>query len=333
MNNKDIELDELEKEFLDKLKGSNVPARNKNWIPKKEFMKQQLQKKKYKALKNIDIKLLIEFENDLIKEQEKEIKEKLKLINKSSKKLGLKKIKINKAIKSYEYLINVRIFKLYDDREEKKVKHHWQFESDSANTKYVIFRMLNSYKMSPSDLDFLNYTKGRFYNKHDDIEIVNSFKRAFQNSDELNDSIKDTILYFDGFIIDNTSKLEVNKYKKPKLKDIKYKNDAEKGIYSPYTNYTINPNAKLFQDIFDINYIDYLKTNYRPNCCLLTCIINKFYNRFNDTKADGTRRYKHNLTYGFLCKLLNIEEKEDNIGASINDVMPFFEKYKLICCL
>jgi hypothetical protein len=74
MNNKDIDLEELEKEFLDKLKGSNVPAQNKNWIPKKEFMKQQLQKKKYKALKNIDIKLLIELENDLIKEQEREIK-------------------------------------------------------------------------------------------------------------------------------------------------------------------------------------------------------------------------------------------------------------------
>ena len=35
------------------------------------------------------------------------------------------------------------------------------------------------------------------------------------------------------------------------------------------------------------------------------------------------------LTYSNLCKLLNIEDKEDNIGASINDVMPFFEKYKL----
>jgi len=329
MNNKDIDLEELEKEFLDKLKGSNVPAQNKNWIPKKEFMKQQLQKKKYKALKNIDIKLLIELENDLIKEQEREIKKKLKLVNKSSKKLGFKKLKINKAIKSYEYLINVRIFKLYDAREEKKVKHHWQFQSDSANTKYVIFRMFNSYKMSPSDLDFLKYTIGKFYNKHDDTKIVHAFAKAFQDSFEINNMKDDTILYFDGFIIDNTVKLEVNKYKKLKLKDIKYKNDADKGIYSPYTNYTINPNAKLFQDVFDINYIDYLKKNYRPNCCLLTCIINKFYDRFNDKKADGTRRYKHNLTYDFLCKLLNIEDKEDNIGASINDVMPFFEKYKL----
>ena len=45
MNNKDIELEKLEKEFQDKLKNTNVPKPNKNWIPKKEFMKQQLQKK------------------------------------------------------------------------------------------------------------------------------------------------------------------------------------------------------------------------------------------------------------------------------------------------
>ena len=330
MNNLDIELQELEKELQDKLKDHNILKSNKNWIPHKEFIKQQLEKKKYKALKNIDIKTLIEFENDLIKEQQNEIKQKLKQVNKAFKKLDMKKLKINKAIKSYEYLIDVKIFKLYDDNENKKVKHHWKFERDSAGTKYVIFRMFNSYKMKPpSDLDFLNYTIGKFYNIYDDIEIVHAFKRSFQNSDDLNESIKDTILYFDGFIIDNTIKLEVNKYKKPKLKDIKYKNDAEKGIFSPYTNYTINPNAKLFQDVFDINYNDYLKENFRPNCCLLTCIINKFYDRFNDTFGDGKRRYKHNLTYSHLCKLLNIEDKPDNIGASINDVMPFFEKYKL----
>ena len=51
MNNKDISLEELEKEFQDKLKGTNVPAPNKNWIPEKEFIKKQLDKKKYKALK------------------------------------------------------------------------------------------------------------------------------------------------------------------------------------------------------------------------------------------------------------------------------------------
>ena len=36
MNNKDISLEELEKEFQNKLKGTNVPTPNKNWIPEKE---------------------------------------------------------------------------------------------------------------------------------------------------------------------------------------------------------------------------------------------------------------------------------------------------------
>ena len=36
MNNKDIDLEELEKEFQNKLKGSNIPKPNKNWIPKKK---------------------------------------------------------------------------------------------------------------------------------------------------------------------------------------------------------------------------------------------------------------------------------------------------------
>ena len=120
MNNLDIELQELEKEFEDKLKDHYIPKPNKNWIPEKEFIKQQLEKKKYRALKNIDIKTLIEFEKDLIKEQQSEIKQKLKQVNKAFKKLDMKKLKINKAIKSYEYLIDVKIYKLYDDKEDKK---------------------------------------------------------------------------------------------------------------------------------------------------------------------------------------------------------------------
>ena len=52
----------------------------------------QLEKKKYKALKNVDMKTLMEFENDLIKEQEKEIKQKLKEVNKVLSMLALLQI-------------------------------------------------------------------------------------------------------------------------------------------------------------------------------------------------------------------------------------------------
>ncbi len=179
----------------------------------------------------------------MINEQEREIKQKLKVVNKQYKELEKKTLKVNKAIKTFEYQIDVRIYKIYEEKEGKKVLRHWQFETDTAGNKYVILRKLTNYKMKPSDLSFLKYTLGYFYNIHDDYDIVNAFKRAFDDSfNDLND-LTDYILYFDGFIIDNIAKIEITKYKEPKFKDIKYKNDSEKGIHSPYTNYVINLNA------------------------------------------------------------------------------------------
>ena len=57
MNNLDIELQELEKELQEKLKDHNILKPNKNWIPEKEFIKQQLEKKIYRALKILILKL------------------------------------------------------------------------------------------------------------------------------------------------------------------------------------------------------------------------------------------------------------------------------------
>ncbi len=81
MSNEIKELYELEQEFQKKLKGHNIPKPNKKWIPEKQFLKKQLEKKKYKSLKNIDFDTLIQFETDLIKEQERKIKQDLKLVN------------------------------------------------------------------------------------------------------------------------------------------------------------------------------------------------------------------------------------------------------------
>jgi hypothetical protein len=79
---KDLEeLYELEKELQEKMKDHFIPTKNKNWIPEKQFLKKQLEKKKYKSLKNVDFETLLKLEMDLIKEQEKEIKQKLKVVN------------------------------------------------------------------------------------------------------------------------------------------------------------------------------------------------------------------------------------------------------------
>ena len=128
MNNLDIELQELEKELQDKLKDHKILKPNKNWIPHKKFIKQQLEKKKYKALKNIDIKTLIEFENDLIKEQQNEIKQKFKQVNKTFKKLGLKELKINKSLFQNNPKIPLSIPKyFYEQKHNFKLKYKNEF--------------------------------------------------------------------------------------------------------------------------------------------------------------------------------------------------------------
>jgi hypothetical protein len=116
MSNEIKELYELEKEFQKKLKGHNIPKPNKKWIPEKQFLKKQLEKKKYKSLKNIDFDTLIQFETDLIKEQERKIKQELKVVNKVYKELGKRTLKVNKAIKTFEYQIDLRIYKQYLDK-------------------------------------------------------------------------------------------------------------------------------------------------------------------------------------------------------------------------
>jgi hypothetical protein len=40
------ELYELEKELQEKMKDHYIPTKNKDWIPEKEFLKKQLEKKK-----------------------------------------------------------------------------------------------------------------------------------------------------------------------------------------------------------------------------------------------------------------------------------------------
>ena len=338
------------------MQNQNLPKNVNRWIPEQifkklypkrpkgmsydEFIKQfwnQQDEKERKLSKKDDLKMKTEellkkqkierheFRKEL-KKQEKEINELRKQINKYNKKDERFKY-LNKE-KTYEYEIDVRIYKIYHDNENKRVFRHWQFLTNLHNTKYVIFKMFKSFKMKPNNLEFLNYNIEQFYNDDENPEIINSFRNAFFDSFEIN-KLNNDILYLDGFIIDNIAKIEVKKYKKMDLKNVKYKNDSDKCIYSPYTNYTINLNAKLFQDVFSINLNDYLQENYRKNCCLLTCIINKFYDRFASINTYGKKKYKNNLTYGHLCKILNIEEKESDMAVSINDVMPFFEKYKL----
>jgi hypothetical protein len=82
------------------------------------------------------------------------------------------------------------------------------------------------------------------------------------------------------------------------------------------------------KNIVQLNYNEYIQKNFRPNSCVLTGIINKYYDRFNKRKSNGKRCYKE-LTYNYLCEILELENKPDNIGCSIERAIEkFFKRFE-----
>jgi hypothetical protein len=214
----------------------------------------------------------------------------------------------------------------------KKIKAHYQMQTDNQGNKYTHFLNRFHYQITnPTILNFIPMMQ-TFINENDEPDLLNEFKKLFfadlaQNGDEALIPFKD---YFNGVVITSiTSINKQTKYKKPDFLNLKYyTDDDKKGIYCKYTKYEINQEATSLKDLVQIPMNDYLKENFRPNCCLLTCIINHFHRRFESIKSDGKRRYKA-LNYDSLCELLNLENTSSNIGCSINQAVFFFEKYKL----
>jgi len=109
-----------------------------------------------------------------------------------------------------------------------------------------------------------------------------------------------------------------------------YRDDTNVGISCKYTDYSINKQADTFDQLIEQERNDYLKINFRKNCCMLTAIINKFYDRFvNNMTSKVAKRDKIELTYEYLCDVIGLENDDNNISCSIIQSLKFFEKHEL----
>lgn len=174
-----------------------------------------------------------------------------------------------------------------------------------------------------------DYIRGKFYNDEDDgQEFIQKFVKLIKDN---NEDAKETIDLIQaseiilGFKIISVIKLK-NKYKKPNHIKAELKDDANhKAINTKYTNYMINLMSSDIKDLIKLDYNEYIQNNYRPNSCVLTAIINKYYDRFNYIKSDGRRAYKE-LTYDYLCELLDLESKPSDIGCTVERAIEYFFK-------
>ena len=164
-------------------------------------------------------------------------------------------------------------------------------------------------------------------NGTDITEIINLLKKYNKNQYK---SLSQFLISNELLAFKITSKVNIEEVK-PKtvvMNAKKFQNDNDnKCISSYYTKYQANLKAQTFKELLEVEHIDYIKNNFRPNSCFLTAIINKFYNDFNYIKTDGKRSYKE-LTYSYLCELLNIPDNPSNNAVSFDEVVEgFFSKF------
>ena len=343
-NFKDSEIDLLEQEFENKIKDHIQPPKSQTWKPYKEFIKSINKTKLKKQNKKVVDKLTKNLYKDLEKEQKKEQKRLLKEIKSLSKELNMKKSykNLKKAYdeayqgkRKFDYFLRIKFYKvgnIEEDDEENKVDEYDNNKNkdveldQSGNIYYNIWKYPLTIKLSqnPTELKI-----NKFYNTNDDgVEFIHdSIDMFIQDKQFEKDYYQHFKSYISGFIITSISKIDSlsNVNLKPIEKN-KYKLDDDNiALYNKFTKYNINDNGTTLKELISMTFSnDYLKNNYRKNCCFLTAIINKFYNRFNTRTKDGIRRHKE-LTYEFLCTFLKLENKESDIECTIEQAKTFFE--------
>ena len=62
---------------------------------------------------------------------------------------------------------------------------------------------------------------------------------------------------------------------------------------------------------------------------MLTSIIETYYEPFQQKKSNGKRCFKENITYEYLCDLMQIECTDDNIGCTIKKALVFFKNFRI----
>ena len=148
-----------------------------------------------------------------------------------------------------------------------------------------------------------------------DNEVKNFFSN-FQSKDIV------LIIVYNASLVQNADK----EYKP--LDDYLFDDLDNSMIYNKYITYDINKQAQTFSEMFNIKYNPYTIDNFKANSCFINLIVDTYHYEFEKRKSDGKRMYSA-LTYESLCDLLQIQNKNQDIGLSIRQSIKFFEKYHI----
>lgn len=329
MQNQNIKqiLKTLNKSIKDNNRALNIITRNlkkQEQIVKKEAQSiKQLQKinaaKKYKDA-TTDINKTMKSYRATMMYQTKKLNKMLKDIQQEQQIINISK----------ESFIKVKLFVKAGEDAREYINQTYKY--DTFGTKYYNLHLVDGTLRINNNL-INDYQVRKFYCKEDDgKDFVNDFISIIKDNDEdaqnrINQYEQSQTIY--GFEI--IYKQNVPNPNNVNIMNMNLMNDNNnKKMNSYYTKYQVNLQAQHFKDLLVLEHNDYIKANYRPYSCLLTAIINKFYNRFNRVKSDGKRRNTE-LTYDYLCRILEIENKSSHNAVSLQLVVDkFFTRFNFL---
>ena len=96
-----------------------------------------------------------------------------------------------------------------------------------------------------------------------------------------------------------------------------------------HIDYTLNNDALNFGDIFTFAEANKnIASNIKANSCYFNLIISTYKDSMESVMMKGKRVYRE-LTPEYLCQIMEIENKDQDLGLSIRASVKFFEKFHL----
>ena len=305
----------------DKLEIENKKLKTKLKVKnnKNKTIKQQLKDVK----KNL--KLNLQRKNIDIKNEMKKIKE---LKEKKHKQLYNKEDKFNNY-KIKNISVKVSLWTRLEKKEDANLNYAIHLDSKGL---YYQIRYADAYYNVSCPYDIINKFKGKYtydYNNNWD-QLINILKtnETFKHVNENNETYVNMIIVHQVYNFLRRDIEDVPLFKKylPKFEEL-HREQTEWAIYHKYIDYSIDENAKSFNEMFNIPLEKYTQDNYKANSCFLNILVDTYHKAFSNSK-----HYAFNGTYDDFIKLLDLEIRVDDIGLSINKSLKFFQKFSLGLC-
>ena len=211
------------------------------------------------------------------------------------------------------YSVDAWFYRLKDEKKEKELKTAFK---DSKGRPYVIlWKDPKTFNVKSSNYIEDLVRKRIFRTERDTAKLFFKLYETLQTDSEAYDELEFHKSYIDCIKLLSVERVDEETDFAPEKE--KLKNTANVSMYNIYIQTPLDPEFETFKEAINVKH-------YKEN----ECWFNTITDWYKDTLMGEKRREKNRLTKESMLKLMNkTEEDYKTNGASIQDMVPVFERY------